>query len=94
MHAVGGPGASCSRPSVGRLKMKKRLVDVFPSFACVGALNHQASNRLLLAVVVVEIGESLSQTVRERDPANTIAAWPARRDSSPGLRASFLCVNE
>ena len=49
----------------------------------------QASRGLLLAAVRVEIGESLSRIVRDRDLATTIAAWLARRDSLPGLRSHF-----
>ena len=45
-----------------------------PSLARVGALNHQAPSWLLLAAVRVEIEQSLSQTVRDRDRVTTTAA--------------------
>lgn len=56
--------------------------------------NHQASRGLLLAAVCVEIGESLPQMVWDRDQTSSLAAWFARRDSSPGLRSSSLRIDE
>ena len=92
--AVGGSSASRSRPSLERLKMRKGLVDVFPSFVWESALNASGLPWAFAGSRPCGDWRKLVPNSEGSRPSDNYSRMACAEGLFAGLTLSFLCINE